>query len=47
MEKIEIDWDIRKLIEAERSGFGEPPYVCWEGTFISVRYNGRRGRRQL
>ena len=28
MEKIEIDWDIRKLIEAERSGFDEPPYIC-------------------
>jgi hypothetical protein len=28
MEKIEIDWDIHKLIEAERRGFNEPPYVA-------------------
>lgn len=28
MEKIEIDWDIHKLIEAERRGFDEPPYVA-------------------
>jgi hypothetical protein len=28
MEKIEIDWDIHKLIESERRGFDEPPYVA-------------------
>jgi hypothetical protein len=28
MEKLEIDWDIHKLIEAERRGFDEPPYVA-------------------
>ena len=28
MEKIEIDWDIHKLIEAERKGFDEPQYVA-------------------
>jgi hypothetical protein len=28
VEKIEIDWDIHKLIEAERRGFDEPPYVA-------------------
>jgi len=28
MERIEIDWDIHKLIEAERWGFDEPPYVA-------------------
>lgn len=28
LQKIEIDWDIHKLIELERSGFDEPPYVA-------------------
>jgi hypothetical protein len=28
MESIEVDWDIHKLIEAERRGFEEPPYVA-------------------
>ena len=28
MEKIEIDWDIHKLIEAERRGFEEAPYLA-------------------
>lgn len=28
LQKIEIDWDIHKLIEAERSSFDEPPYVA-------------------
>lgn len=28
MEKIEIDWDIHKLIENERRGFNEPPYLA-------------------
>jgi hypothetical protein len=28
MEKIEIDWDIHRLIEAERRGFEEPPYLA-------------------
>jgi len=28
MEKIDIDWDIHKLIEAERRGFDEPPYLA-------------------
>lgn len=28
MEKIDIDWDIHKLIEAERRGFEEPPFVA-------------------
>ena len=28
MERIEIDWEIHKLIEAERRGFDEPPYIA-------------------
>lgn len=28
LQKIEIDWDIHKLIEAERGSFSEPPYVA-------------------
>jgi hypothetical protein len=28
LQKIEIDWDIHKLIEGERSSFDEPPYVA-------------------
>jgi hypothetical protein len=28
LQKIEIDWDIHKMIEAERSSFDEPPYVA-------------------
>ena len=28
MERIEIDWDIHKLIEAERRGFDELPYIA-------------------
>ncbi len=28
MEKIEIDWEIHQMIEAERKGFGEPQYVA-------------------
>lgn len=28
MEKIDIDWDIHKLIEAERRGFDEAPYMA-------------------
>ena len=28
MEKIEIDWDIHKLIESERQGFDEAPYLA-------------------
>ena len=28
MQKIDIDWDIHKLIEAERTSFDEPPYVA-------------------
>ncbi len=28
LQKIEIDWDIHKLIEAERTSFNEPPYVA-------------------
>ncbi|MEI5677674.1 MULTISPECIES: hypothetical protein [unclassified Mesorhizobium] len=28
LQKIEIDWDIHKLIEAERRGFDEPPYLA-------------------
>lgn len=27
-QKIEIDWDIHKAIEAERRGFEEPPYLA-------------------
>ena len=26
LQKIEIDWEIHKLIESERRGFDEPPY---------------------
>lgn len=28
LQKIEIDFDIHKLIEAERQGFDEPPYLA-------------------
>jgi hypothetical protein len=28
LQKIEIDWDIHKLIEAERRSFDEPPYFA-------------------
>lgn|SRR5690348_6469856 len=28
LQKIEIDWDIHKLIEAERRSFDEPPYIA-------------------
>lgn len=28
LQRIEIDWDIHKLIEAERKSFDEPPYVA-------------------
>src|SRR5690349_10706809 len=28
LQKIEIDWDIHKLIEGERRSFDEPPYVA-------------------
>lgn len=28
LQKIEIDWDIHKLIEAERRSFEEPPYIA-------------------
>ncbi len=28
LQKIDIDWDIHKLIEAERKGFDEPQYVA-------------------
>ena len=28
LQKIEIDWEIHKLIEAERKGFDEAPYVA-------------------
>ncbi|MBB6178059.1 hypothetical protein [Pseudorhizobium flavum] len=28
MEKIEIDWDIHKMIENERQGFDEAPYLA-------------------
>ena len=28
LQKIEIDWDIHKLIESERDSFEEPPYVA-------------------
>jgi hypothetical protein len=28
LQKIDIDWDIHKMIEAERSGFDEPPYIA-------------------
>jgi hypothetical protein len=28
LQKIEIDWDIHRLIEAERRGFGEPQYLA-------------------
>lgn len=28
MEMLEIDWDIHQLIEAERRGFDEPPYIA-------------------
>ena len=28
LQKIEIDFDIHKMIEAERRGFGEPPHVA-------------------
>ncbi|MFC2254762.1 hypothetical protein ACETRX_34470 [Labrys portucalensis] len=28
MKTIDIDWDIHKLIEVERRGFDEPPYVA-------------------
>ena len=28
LQKIEIDFDIHKLIESERQGFEEPPYVA-------------------
>ena len=28
LQKIEIDWDIHKLIEGERSSFDEPPHVA-------------------
>jgi hypothetical protein len=28
LQKIDIDWDIHKMIEAERSSFDEPPYIA-------------------
>ncbi len=28
MEKIEVDWEIHQVIEAERKGFDEPQYVA-------------------
>lgn len=28
LQKIDIDWDIHRLIEAERKGFEEPPYLA-------------------
>ena len=28
LQKIEIDWDIHKLIESERASFEEPPYLA-------------------
>jgi hypothetical protein len=28
LQRIDIDWDIHKMIEAERSSFDEPPYVA-------------------
>jgi hypothetical protein len=28
LQKMEIDWDIHRLIEGERSSFDEPPYVA-------------------
>lgn len=28
MERIEIDWEIHQMIEAERRGFDEPPYLA-------------------
>ena len=28
LQKIEIDWDVHKLIETERGSFDEPPYVA-------------------
>ncbi|MGO4837182.1 hypothetical protein AB4144_33530, partial [Rhizobiaceae sp. 2RAB30] len=27
-QKIDIDWDIHRMIEAERRGFDEPPHVA-------------------
>lgn len=28
LQKIDIDWDIHRLIEGERRGFDEPPYIA-------------------
>ncbi|MDD2704535.1 MAG: hypothetical protein PHU07_04260 [Acidocella sp.] len=28
LQKIDIDWDIHRLIEAERQGFDEPPFLA-------------------
>jgi hypothetical protein len=28
LQKIDVDWDIHKMIEGERSSFDEPPYVA-------------------
>lgn len=28
LQKIDIDWDIHRVIEAERRGFDEPPFVA-------------------
>lgn len=28
LQKMDIDWDIHRLIEAERQGFDEPPYIA-------------------
>ena len=28
LQKIEVDWDIHRMIEGERSSFDEPPYVA-------------------
>ncbi|NKL03313.1 hypothetical protein GFM02_35095 [Rhizobium leguminosarum bv. viciae] len=28
LQKIDIDWDIHRMIESERRGFDEPPYVA-------------------
>ncbi|MBY5424841.1 hypothetical protein [Rhizobium leguminosarum] len=28
LQKIDIDWDIHRMIEGERRGFDEPPYVA-------------------
>jgi hypothetical protein len=28
LQKIDIDWEIHRLIETERKGFDEPPYVA-------------------